>query len=163
MTSRFDSLLPFQSPEEVDKLSEEFTEFQLLHDNDIPKQIWEKATVKVDSVNDKSYQRMDVIWHYISTMKAPDHTTRFLRLSKIAMLVLLIPHSNAQEERIFSMVRKNKTAFRPSLDPKGTLSSIMTVKLANDVPAHQFEPSKELLKTAKSATWNYNKEHSSNS
>ena len=147
----------------MDKLSEEFTEFQLLHDNDIPKQIWEKATVKVDSVNDKSYQRMDVIWHYISTMKAPDHTTRFLRLSKIAMLVLLIPHSNAQEERIFSMVRKNKTAFQPSLDPKGTLSSILTVKLANDVPAHQFEPSKELLKTAKSATWNYNKEHLSNS
>lgn len=76
------------------------------------------------------------------------------------MLVLLIPHSNAQEERIFSMVRKNKTAFRPNLDSKGTLSSILTVKLANDVPAHQFEPTKDLLKTAKSATWNYNKEHS---
>ena len=76
------------------------------------------------------------------------------------MLVLLIPHSNAQGECIFSMVRKNKTAFRPNLDPKGMLSSILTVKLANNVAAHQFEPTKDLLKTAKSATWKYNKEHS---
>ena len=65
------------------------------------------------------------------------------------------------EERVFSMVRKNKTAFRPKLDPKGTLSSILTVKLAYGAPAHTFEPGKDLLKTAKSATWAYNKEHSS--
>ena len=48
------------------------------------------------------------------------------------------------------MIHK-KTAFRPSLDPKGTLSIILTVKLANDMPAYQFEPTKDLLKTAKSA------------
>lgn len=153
--------MPFKSSAaEMDKLSEEFIEFQLLHDENIPKQIWDQATVKVDAENDKFYHRMDIIWHYLSSLKAPDHTARFSRLSRIAMLALLIPHSNAQEERIFSMVRKNKTAFRPNLDPRGTLSSILTIKLANDVPAHQFEPTKELLKTAKSATWNYNKEHS---
>ena len=38
--------------------------------------------------------------------------------------------------RIFSKIRKNKTAFQPGLIPKGTLSSIMTVKLANDMPAY---------------------------
>ena len=158
---RFESILPFKSSAaEMDKLSEEFIEFQLLHDENIPKQIWDQATVKVDAENDKFYHRMDIIWHYLSSLKAPDHTARFSRLSRIAMLALLIPHSNAQEERIFSMVRKNKTAFRPNLDPRGTLSSILTIKLANDVPAHQFEPTKDLLKTAKSATWNYNKEHS---
>ena len=58
------------------------------------------------------------------------------------------------------MVHKDKMAFRPSLDPKGTLSSILTIKLAKTVPAHGFEPTKELLKTAKSATWEYNKAHS---
>ena len=40
---------------------------------------------------------------------------------------------------IFSMIRKNKTAFWPSPVPKGTLSSILIVKLANDMPAHQFK------------------------
>ena len=62
---------------------------------------------------------------------------------------------------IFSKIHKNKTAFRPILVPKGTFSSILTVKLANDKPAYQFESTTGLLKTAKSATWKYNKEHSS--
>ena len=94
-----------------------------------------------------------------STLRAPDHTFRFSQLCKVAKLVLVIPHSNA-EERVFSMVRKNKMVFRPSLDPKGTFSNILMIKLANTVPAHCFEPMKELLKSAKSAKWEYNKEHS---
>ena len=94
-----------------------------------------------------------------SELKAPDGNPRFNRLSKIAKVVLVIPHSNAQEERIFSMVRKNKTCFRPNLDPKGTLSSILTVKLATKQECHQYEPTKEVLNKAKSATWEYNKQH----
>ena len=137
---------------------EEFTEFQLLNNCDIPQDIWDKATV-IESEEHK-YYRMDVLWHYLSTLRAPDHTLRFSRLCVIAKLVLVIPNSNAEEERVFSMVRKNKTAFQPSLDPKGTLSSILTIKLANSAPAHHFEPTKDLLKTAKSATWEYNKAHS---
>ena len=46
------------------------------------------------------------------------------------MLVLLILHSNTQEERIFSMVCKNKTAFRPNLDPKGTLSIYLYIYIS---------------------------------
>uniref|UniRef100_A0A1X7TD97 Uncharacterized protein n=1 Tax=Amphimedon queenslandica TaxID=400682 RepID=A0A1X7TD97_AMPQE len=57
------------------------------------------------------------------------------------------------------MVRKNKTAFRPSLDPKGTLSSILTIKLASTEPAHKYEPAKDVIRKAKSATWEYNKAH----
>ena len=40
---RFDALLPYQSPQELDLLSEEFTEYQLLQDVDIPKDRWDKA------------------------------------------------------------------------------------------------------------------------
>ena len=145
------NFLGWNSPEQMNNLSEEFVEFQLLNDNDIPKETWDKATVSVDE-DEKCYHRMDFLWQYISTVKSPDHTPRFLMLSKVAMLVLVIPHSNAEEERVFSMVRKNKTAFRPSLDSKGTLSSILTIKLGQDKPSHQFEPTKEVLKKAKSAT-----------
>jgi len=42
---------------------------------------------------------------------------------------------------------------------KGTLSSILTIKFASKRPAHQFEPSKELLNKAKSATSEYNVEY----
>ena len=55
---------------------------------------------------------------------------------------------------------KNKTAFRPNLDPAGALSSILSIKLAAKEPAHCFEPSSEVLKNAKAATWEFNKAHS---
>ena len=47
---------------------------------------------------------MDVIWHYLANLKAVDGSYRFGHISKVAKLVLIIPHSNAEEERIFSMV-----------------------------------------------------------
>ena len=102
------------------------------------------------------------IWHHLSTMQNPDSSYRFRHLFLVAKLILVIPHSNAEEERVFSLIRKNKTAFRPNLDPKGTLSSIITIKLANTEPAHCYEPTSDVLKSAKSATWEYNKLHRKN-
>ena len=144
---RFNNLLPFQTPQELDGLLEEFIDFQ---ESDIPSTVLEQAVVVTDTVTRVTHHRLDIIWHHLSIMKDPDHTLRFNRLSQIAKLIMVIPHSNAQEERVFSMVRKNKTAFRPSLDPKGTLSSILTMKLSVLEPAHRYEPSKDVL------TWGYN-------
>ena len=156
---RFCTLLPYESPQELNLLSEESTEYQLLQDADIPKDVWDKATVSIDE--GQAYYRMDVVWHYLSSLKTADNSFRFPRLTRVAKQVLTIPHSNAQKERLFSMVRKNKTAFRPSLDPKGTQSSILAIKLAAREPAHCFEPTKEeVLSKAKAATWEYNKAHS---
>lgn len=50
------TLLPYQSPEKIGNLSEEFIEFQLLCDEDIPKQTRDKATFKVDCENDNFYK-----------------------------------------------------------------------------------------------------------
>ena len=50
---------------------------------------------------------------------------------QVAQLVLFIPHSIATEERIFSMVRKNKPASHPSLEPKGTLSERLNLLHGN--------------------------------
>ena len=74
--------------------------------------------------------------------------------------MLVLPHSNALEEIMFSMVKKKKT-FRASID-FNTLGSILTVKLANPNAA-KFKPDKTLLRSVKSATWEYNKKHSSSS
>lgn len=51
---------------------------------------------------------------------------------------------------------QNKTAFRASVDPKGTLSSLVTIKLASTQHVHMYEPLQELLKKMKSAMWEYN-------
>ena len=130
--------------------------------SEITKDVWESALV-IDGESEAQHHRMDLIWAHLSTMKNPDGTVRFAKLSKAALLVLTIPHSNAQEERVFSMVTKNKTAFRPNLQLDGTLSSILTVKLANIEPCHKYEPQKEVIETAKKATMEYNKAHCSKS
>ena len=76
----------------------------------------------------------------------------FPNLSKVAKLVLTIPHSNAEEERVLSLVRMNKPDYLSRLKLDGTLSSIMTVKL-NDKPCYKFEPSDScILSQAKKAT-----------
>lgn len=83
--------------------------------------MWEKATV-VEGRTAHNY-RMDIVWHHMSTMRASDNTFLFPRLSKITILVIA-NHTTLQctKELVFSMVQKNKPAFQPSLDPKGTLS-----------------------------------------
>ena len=61
------------------------------------------------------------------------------------------------------MVTKNKTGFRPSLKLDGTLSSILTTKLADPEPCFKYEPTSAVLETAKRATMEYNRAHSSQS
>ena len=92
-------------------------------------------------------------------MKNVDSSQRFEMLSTVARLVLVIPHSNAGEERVFSLIKQNKTPGRSSLEANGTLSSIIQVKLANTDSCVLWEPPKDLLKAAKTATVQYNKMH----
>jgi len=86
---------------------------------------------------------------------------RFPRLAKVAQLVLVIPHSNAQEDRVFSIVMKNKTIFRPNLKLDETLSRILTLKLANPVPCLKYEPPHAVIESGRKASREYNKAHSS--
>ena len=80
---------------------------------------------------------MDVIWVFLSTKETGDGCKlKFSNLSKVAKLVLTLPHLNAGEERVFSLVRLNKTPYRSSLGLGGTLSSILTVKLHNQEPCY---------------------------
>ena len=76
---RFNSLLPYQSPQKLDKLSEAFTECQWLANSDIPHHIWERAVMVEEE--EKTYHRMDILWSHLSTVTAPDSTHRFARLA----------------------------------------------------------------------------------
>ena len=105
----------------------------------------------------------DVIWSYMNHMLRPDGQKRFSKLSKIAFLVLTIPHSNADKERVFSMIKKNKTAFRPSLDLDETLGSIMTIKMEmQNRTKGDYKVPPGGLKQAKVATRLYNRAHAKN-
>ena len=65
------------------------------------------------------------------------------------MAVLLICHSNAREERILSIARKNKTEFRSCLELGRSLNSILIVKSAipeSRVTCNEWKPTQDLLK-----------------
>ena len=143
------------SPLELSNLEDEFLSYQLLNESDIPDSVWKSALVV--EKDDKQYYRMDVIWAYLKTVKHADNSLVFKKLADVDLLVLTLPHSNAEEERVFSLVTKNKTKFRPNLSLDGTLSSIITVKLASSTPCSKFESGKEVLELARKASMLYNR------
>ena len=95
---------------------------------------------------------MDTVWGYLSEAKSSNGPSRFSNLSRVAQLVLTLPHSNADEERLFSLIKNNKTEFCASMDLNRTLSSITSVKMNLDDPSYLYKPSKAVLKKAKHAT-----------
>ena len=100
--------------------------------------------------DDLKYYRMDMIWRHLSKQKTIFEKLELNLLSKIAKLVLVLPHSNAGEE---TETRKNLLF--------NTLGSILTVKMSNKNSTH-FRPSEDVLKAVKRATWDYNKKHVGN-
>ena len=83
--------------------------------------VWIASLGKDNSEEGTQYHRMDTVWANLGSMTSPDGRPRFPRMGNVAKLVLVLPPSNA-EERLFIMVRKNKTAFRPNLKLDGTLT-----------------------------------------
>ncbi|CAL8389421.1 unnamed protein product [Boreogadus saida] len=55
----------------------------------------------------------------------------------------------------------NKTKTRNSLALDGTLSSIMSIKMADLEPCFKWEPPSDVLKASKKATGQYNRAHRS--
>ena len=66
---------------------------------DVPQHIWDEAFVK--DISQSGRYRKDIVWVYLRQ--------RFPLLSEIALAILVVPHSNTADERVFSMTRKNKT------------------------------------------------------
>ena len=127
----------------------------MLEDDDIPASVREEAK----SQTSDGRCRANLIWNSIRAMKRADGQCQFPRASSITLLVLTIPHSHAEEERVLSLIRKNKTAFRRNLDPNETLGSIITVKteLQNGGPAHNYDFPPTVLSAVNKTTMQYNK------
>ena len=116
-----------------------------MRQTDIPEYVWDFALVVNGEIH---HHRKDLICTHLKSIKNPDGALKFDYLAQVALLVLTLPHS-VEQERVFSMITKNKTKFRPNLKLDGTLSSILTVKLAITEPCHKYESPKEVLETAK--------------
>ncbi len=149
-----------------DKVFEEFVDYQSLTDDEIGHNAWSEAEV-VDGEDEDGnkivHYRVDVLRHHIANMRLPETSIRrFKVLPRIAVIVLVLPHSNASLERLFSIVRKNKTDMRSCLKLDGTLSSILSMKNHNPesiTPCFKWRPDQNLLDLSWKATKAYNDEH----
>ena len=83
---------------------------------------------------------------------------KYSTISKLMKTYLLLPHSNADSERVFSMVNKICTEHRADL-AQDTVAALLSVKVNSRVDPQRFEPSRSELGKAKSATMEYNRLH----
>ncbi|XP_042604440.1 uncharacterized protein LOC122141339 [Cyprinus carpio] len=111
---RFNHLLPYNQPREQDQLNDEFLEYQMMEEEDIPASIWGEAVIRTNE--DGVYHRMDRLWGYLGSLKnRASGILKVPKLSKVALIVLSLPHSNADAERTFSVIGLNKTDTRNRL------------------------------------------------
>ena len=104
------------------KLHDEFTDYQTLSKNEIPNTAFGDAKVVYGTIDEEEvfHYRMDILWWHLSNLTlANSSAKRFKCLPKLAEIVLVLPHSNTELERIFSVVRKNKTDSCSSLKLDG--------------------------------------------
>ncbi|KAL8602817.1 hypothetical protein ACOMHN_061051 [Nucella lapillus] len=66
-------------------------------------------------------------WQLLATLKDHKGCLRFRNLARVMLGILLIPVSSASCERVFFIVTKTRTDFRPNLSSK-TLESLLVVK-----------------------------------
>ena len=116
--------------QQLAELEQEFLLLQSIAIEDMPQHALVEAVVRIDPKDDDKIYRFDVLWYHLFKMNIPGTTrSKFRNLFELAKVVLCIIHSNAEEESIFSRVRKNLTPRRASLEIEGTLSSIISFQV----------------------------------
>ena len=86
-----------------------------------------------------------------------DGSRRFGGLAGMMLAILSIFHSNADCERIFSMVRKVKTEDKGSME-LATLNNILIHKcatLGTGVECYEYKPPEELVNAVKGITYRH--------
>ena len=91
--TRFSQLLP---SEHTDEVYDEFRLYQSLPE--IPPELDKSKIYEEDCI------RADILWNELQKAKDVNGKEKFGLVAKVAKLVLILPHSNADEEQIFSIV-----------------------------------------------------------
>ena len=100
---------------------------------------------------------VDTFWSAMASLKTAGHY-KYSTISKLMKTFLLLPHSNANSERVFSTVNKICTEHRADL-AQDTVAALLSVKVNSRMDSQRFEPSRNELSKAESATIEYNRLH----
>ena len=129
--------------EELDDLVSEVNDYRLMPNNQLP------------AANSDDDGALDQFWFLMGCISKPGDSSRkrFERLTKLCKILLVLSHSNADPERLFSMVQKVETEQRASMK-SSTVRDVISVKMNSDSTCFNsrnlFTP--DLLHSAKSAT-----------
>lgn len=138
-TDMFPFLLPVKENETrhaaTDELHSQFTALQLENISSI--------------VN--SSDSIDAKWATVGHLRSVDGCMKYDRLTQVMLAILTIPHGNAECERVFSLVTKNKTKFRSQLSDK-SVEAISMVKCNRSNSCYEQDFSESFLVKAKKAT-----------
>ena len=139
LASRFTSF----STDEIDTLVLEFRDYRVAPMNELP------------TFAPAEDAAVDHFWASMAEVKAITdlECLRFTLLSQLAKTLLTLPHSNADPERLFSMVRKVETEQMRRLDPS-TVCDLLSAKVNNDKPCYESKHmiSEQFLRSVKTAT-----------
>ena len=128
LASRFPAAVPYDS---CDALEEEVLDYRLTPLSNFPEIIRECRSASADD--------LCTFWQAIGEMKTLGGAIRFSNLSKLAKCLLALPVSNAETERVFSMVRKIITDYRTEMD-QSTLCALISCKLNSDGDCFHLAP-----------------------
>ncbi|XP_078538685.1 uncharacterized protein LOC144823755 [Lissotriton helveticus] len=128
MVERFNAYLKF-TKKDLACLEQEFVTYKVIEFVDVPAKTWEDAAIQVTCASGEvaSY-RIDVIWFHLERdfIFRSTQRSKFFLLSKIARLLFTLPHSNSDEERVFSSVMNSKTkSHEISCDDRTSLSMLI--------------------------------------
>lgn len=96
-------------------------------------------------------ETIDSYWFRLSKTKDQCGQPVFLQVSKCMLGILTLFHSNSTCERIFSLIKRNRTDFRASMSNK-LVESISICKIKCGPKSYKEPLTTDLLKKAKSAT-----------
>ena len=129
----------------TEELMEEYQDYQLAPASELP------------SFN-PDVTRIDSFWFDMQMTKLPTGKYHFRNLVSVALTALSLPHSNADPERCFSILRKIQTDQRGNLGLQ-TINSLLSVKFNMDCDCYSYIPEQDVIKKAKSACSDYTKDH----
>ena len=84
---------------------------------------------------------LDAFWAAMATRTTAGGDHPFATLSAVMKVYLLMPHSDADSERVFSMVNKIDNEHRSELD---TIAALLSVKVNCMADTHSYEPASSL-------------------
>lgn len=93
---------------------------------------------------------IDTYWHKVGQLKDDSGQLKYSLISKLAKSVLIIPHGNADVERLFSHMGLTKTKLRNSLGVD-TLTALLRLQFNVKEPCFLFKPTQTMVSRCRNA------------